>query len=201
MYQDKGAGGIVRYWVIKGNRRENEPFEDWFKQGHVMTWRTAKPPKSWQTGDRLFFWKSSPDRVLVGLGILKEIYDGRDEYGDANFDVEYLTSLLENQPTIVELRNDPRINTASFLKAGVAGTVYPLSQEQGENLFRIVVEKNTPLRTIWEDINLGDPDQFFDDINQDEQEYSGTEGRKRLVTHLQTERDRTLIERKKKTGS
>ncbi len=58
------------YWVVKGTSERND-FDIVLCRGAQQTWITKAPPRRlWAPGDRLFLWRSSPDREVVGLGEL-----------------------------------------------------------------------------------------------------------------------------------
>lgn len=65
--------------------------------------------------------------------------------------MKYLTNVFDNPTGINELRSHSLIRQASFLKIGPAQTVMPLTQQQGEALYNLVVSKN-PKYAIWKDI-------------------------------------------------
>ncbi|MBI1764335.1 MAG: HNH endonuclease [Acidobacteria bacterium] len=138
----------IHYWVIKGRPSDND-FESWLIPGTEDTWRTSRPPQSWSPGDRLFFWMSSPARCVVGLGVLKGLHKKKDKSGNNLFDVEYLTYPLANRPFIDDLRLNAKLFDASFLKSGPAWTVYSLTEEQGKELYQIVVGQNPEINLGW----------------------------------------------------
>lgn len=184
----------MRYWVIKGKPSEND-FDEILVPERRGTWHTGQPRKDWAKGDRLFFWESSPAKRLIGLGVIRGIRKERDELGRALFDVKYLTSRFNSPLSIDELRQYFAGNLPSFLKRNVAGTVFTLTNEQGEHLFRLVVLSNPGLRDIWPDILL-DNITAFPDI--DAADISGVEGRRVWTTHLRRERDQRIVEAKKR---
>jgi len=114
-------------------------------------------PKELASHDRLFIWQSSPAKKLVALAELKGIHDRKDRNGRTLFDIVYLTPLLEDQISIAELRQFPSISNASFLKSGPFATVFPLTNEQGETLFRIVAMRNPDVWGVWPDVEIVEP--------------------------------------------
>jgi predicted HNH restriction endonuclease len=189
----------MRYWVVKGRPREFSE-DSYYKPGARGRWWTGKPPKDLARGDRLLFWKAAPSLRLVMLGKLVRVLKEKDEYGDTNFDVIYLTHLFENPISIAELRQSFAKNLPSFLKAGPSGTVFPLNHEQGEELFRIIVEHNPEISDVWSDIDhiekekrVGD----LPDVDLISANVSVVEGGRRLITHLKIERDRKIVVAKK----
>lgn len=183
----------MRYWVIKGKPSENEFDEMLIPEKHG-TWHTAAPRKDWARGDRLFFWASSPAKQLIGLGIIRGIRDEKDEIGRSLFDVKYLTRKFTSPLSIEELRQYFKDDLPSFLKPDVAGTVYTLTTEQGEHLFRLAVFANPEWREVWHDIAI-DKTNTFPDI--DTESFSVMEGKKVFVAHLRRERNRKIVEAKK----
>src|SRR5262245_19263998 len=103
-------------------------------RGNTERWHTGPAPKDWAIGDRLFCWESTPALRMIGLAQLTQTDCGRDKRGDLLFEVEYQSTRLESMPGIRELRQIPILNRASFLKAGPATTVFPLTSEQADIL-------------------------------------------------------------------
>jgi hypothetical protein len=106
---------------------------------------SSRIPKTFSPGDTLFIWASAPTLRMIGRARLVDPHDGLD--GKIYyFRVEYLTNFIEG-PTIKELRRDPHLQTASFLKAGPAGTIFPLSQEQGSRILQCLTDSERSLGT------------------------------------------------------
>jgi EVE domain len=143
---------MLRYWIVKGKPKRND-FSAMLIPGKTGTWATKKPPKAWESDDRLFFWYSSPKLQLVGLGEFIEFEANPTSSGFTRFRVRYLSHLLRDPIGIDELRRDSTIGSASFLKSGAAGTVYPVSEKQGAQLFRLMCERDRALRSLWQDIS------------------------------------------------
>lgn len=184
----------MRYWVIKGKPSENN-FDELLVPGRHEKWHTGKPRKDWAKGDRLFFWESSPAKRLVGLGIIEGLRSEKDELGRALFDVQYLTSKFASPLSIEELRQHFAEDLPSFLKRDVAGTVFTLTNEQGEDLFRLVARSNPAWRNTWRDVSIVEV-AMFPDI--DAASISSVEGRRVWAIHLRRERDPRVIEAKKR---
>jgi hypothetical protein len=138
---------IMRYWVIKGRSRESD-FRAWLQPGLPDTWSTGRPPRGWERGDRLFFWEGSPELRVVGLGVLTAV-SSDDRARDRKFDVRYLTRYLHAAPCFAELRADPVIRSASFVKSGPAGTVFPITNVQASRLYALLIRDNPKLGRIW----------------------------------------------------
>jgi predicted RNA-binding protein with PUA-like domain len=140
----------MRFWIIKGNPARND-LDTMLVPGQLEPWVTRKPPRDWAEGDGLFFWKSAPALRLVGLGRIESVRP-RNAGGDTWFDLRYLTAPLEAPLSIAELRADPVVGDASFLKAGAAGTVFPLTDGQARHLLRRLAAANPTLRDFaWDD--------------------------------------------------
>jgi hypothetical protein len=135
----------MRYWIVKGRRNNQDLNGDIESMLNSKTrqgmWVTRKPPKAWSIGDRIFLWSSSPDICLMGLGELRGINE-TDEDGDTTFLLGYLTGPFTVRPDIHLLRKDPVVGSASFLKASVAGTLFPLDDNQALQLSKIIESKN-----------------------------------------------------------
>ena len=138
------------FWIIKGNPARND-LDSMLAPGKDEPWVTRKPPRDWAEGDAVFFWKSAPALRLVGLGRIESVR-APDDDGDSWFDLRYLTGPFEAPLSIAELRADAVIGDASFLKAGAAGTVFPLTEAQARHLLRWLTRTNPTLRGFaWDD--------------------------------------------------
>ena len=184
--------GPPNYWVIKGRSNQN----DWARMlvpGESSHWHTAKPPKTLESGDRIFCWESGARR-MVGLAELVAPDVGQNEKGETLFEVRYLTHRFVVMPTIKELRQVPVVENASFLKSGPATTILKLTREEGEALYQFLSVRNPDCATIWPDIAAELPAHVLTDVDSDFSALEGTSGR---VDHLRRERSRELVDRKK----
>jgi hypothetical protein len=133
----------VTAWVIKGRPSRNA-FEEMLVPGAKGRWVTKKPPSTWTSGDALFFWKGAPGLELVSVGTLVQVF-APDAEGRTFFEVEYSSGPLAYPLGIAELRANTVLDGASFLKAGAAGTVFPLTAEQAGRLADQVMGRNRGL--------------------------------------------------------
>jgi hypothetical protein len=138
----------MHFWIVKGNPRQND-LDEMLVPSKKERWVTRKPPREWTKGDGIFFWKSAPALCLVGIGSVFKVRE-KDDNGDAYFDVLYLTPPFERPLLIQELRADPIVGPASFLKAGAAGTVFLVSHEQARRLAELVRERHEGLNAIFD---------------------------------------------------
>ena len=181
----------MRYWVVKGQPANFEAQEAYYP-GRVDEWWTRKPPTSWSAGDRLFFWRSSPDRRLFVLGELAEPNLRRDRKGYTWFKVVYQSSPLPYELSIEELRAFFVEESPSFLKSGPSGTLFPLTSNQGEQIYRIVLQFNPKLAPIWQDVDVSEYIESPAPAIE-----SALEGHLELITHLRRERNSLLARAKK----
>ena len=130
-------------WIVKGNPTIND-LSKMLAPGAHEDWITKKPPRGWSAGDRVFMWKSAPALCVIGLAEIESIGEVDNE-GYAHFLLRYLTGPLENPVGIAALRADPIMGSASFLKAGAAGTVFPLTEPQASQLDALVRRANKAL--------------------------------------------------------
>jgi hypothetical protein len=133
---DPGVHGVPSrstYWIIKGKPERND-FTRLIK-GESWRWYTAKRLPTWHAGDTVFIWEGTPILRVVGRARLTNPDDGFDHNAN-HFLIEYLTNRIEG-PSITDLRRDPAFRTASFLKSGPAGTVFPLTSDQGSKLLQL----------------------------------------------------------------
>jgi len=130
----------VQFWIVKGRPSRND-LDEMLAPGRTQRWVTRKPPRTWAAGDGVFFWKGAPALRLVGMGQLKKP-NAKDAAGNAYFVLTYLTRPLDHPLGIEELRRDRVVGKASFLKAGAAGTVFPLSDRQAARLLELVRDRN-----------------------------------------------------------
>lgn len=163
--------------------------------GNAEVWHTAKPPTTWQVSDRLLCWESSPGLRLVGLAELSNAHVRINDDGETLFEVKYLTRILQSAPTIDELREIPVVKDASFLKSGPATTLQSISFEQAMALIRLVHGKNPELEPVWQDVDLNVYGSIIPDLDMT---VSDREGQKKLVHHFLRERDRRIVDLKKK---
>ena len=185
------------YWVVKGRPSEND-FEAWLKPGNRDVWRTMRPPKAWVKGDRLFFWRTSPSLDVVGLGEFLGQTPPNRQGENTIFRVKYLCPMLSRPVSIKELRSSRVMRGASILKAGPSGTVFRLTPQQGRHLYKAVCRRNPFVRDIWPDMREGmEVSAPIPDV--DSLDVSAEEGERRLVVHLRIERDRRIVEAKKRS--
>lgn len=182
----------MKYWVVKGRPGEND-FARMLRPKATDRWRTRRPPKDWTRGDRLFFWKGTPAREVVGLGEFARVVRPASHERDCVFVVRYSSRLLESPVGINQLRRDRILHPASFLKPGPSGTVFPLTGDQGEHLYRLASQRNPAVRGVWPELEQSD-DAPLADL---ELEKLATEGRLRLGRHLRRERKSWLVADKK----
>jgi hypothetical protein len=134
----------------------------------------------------------------VGIGEFLGLRSSGGPGGESLFNVRYLSPMLSAPVGIQELRKDPTFRDALFLKAGPAGTVFPLTVEQGERIYGLVAWQNPFVLGVWPDVReVSRGADVLPDL--DILGTSGTEGRRRLVSHLRLERDRGVVEAKKRT--
>ena len=180
------------YWVIKGNPRMNN-WGDMLAPGSQSTWRTARPPKNWKKGDRIFCWESTPSLCMIGFAEIANLNKGRDEYDDYLFDVRYLSTPLDYKPSLSELRSIEDLSQCTFLKVGPATTVFPITYDQASIIYQLIFQKSHIKQNIWPDLLAGPivevPD--VDDLTV------AKEGKKRLVQHFLKERNTAIIKKKK----
>jgi len=184
-----------RYFVLKATPENN--WKAFLRPGRIGTWWTAQPPKRvWRNGDRLFCWESSPGRRVVGLASLASTDAGVDAQERQLFRVRYLTRLLSRPVAIAELRESPIVGSASFLRAGACTTVQRLSFDQAEALFRIVAARNPEVASVWADLaTTGTDASPLADVDETAVRAGGIRAR----LHLDRERDKGIIERKRRS--
>ena len=119
----------MSYRVVKGRASKND-FDRWLRPGRPGRWHTARPPKDWEAGDRLFFWRAAPSAQVVGIGQLTGTGHRKPRGTDTEFSVKYLSRILKHPVGIEELRADDVLRNASFLKAGPSGTLFPSHQDK-----------------------------------------------------------------------
>jgi hypothetical protein len=158
----------------------------------VDVWRTARPPRAWASGDRIFFWESAPKLRIIAIGTLADPDWGQNDSGEKLFRVRYLSRRLRSMPTIHELRSLPIVNESSFLKAGPATTVLALTQPQAQAILSLLAARNADVAAIWPSPLPADSAPVVLDID-----FVAQEGRPHLAFHLVRERDPVLVASKK----
>jgi hypothetical protein len=82
----------VNYWLVRGSPAENGDFS-FMKAGKSDQWRTKRPPRNWQPGDRLLFWATAPRLELIALGEFHGESGQRTPEGETLYNVRYLTAV------------------------------------------------------------------------------------------------------------
>ena len=135
----------MNFWVVKGRPAENN-FDAMLVPDEEQAWRTQKPlPKQITKGDVVFIWASFPQLEFVGISQFQSSLEEKDEKGNNKFLLKYLSHRLINPIGIEALRADTMLNknsVPSFLKAGAAGTIFPLSMQQGERIHSLLLVNN-----------------------------------------------------------
>jgi hypothetical protein len=179
----------MRYWLVRGKPRENGDF-GFIKPGNRYPWRTKRPPRDWRPGDRLFFWASSPRLEVIALGEFAGETGELTPEGEVLYNVAYLTSVLPRPLMQAELRADPALKDAIFLKPGFASSVVRLTETEGPHLYRLVLAENRSIERVWPD--LEETSVALPDVDE-----SALEGDKRLAQHFRRERNRAIVRAKK----
>jgi hypothetical protein len=100
--------------------------------------------------------RRAPALRLVGLGRI-DATRAPDASGESWFDLRYLTAPVASPLGIDTLRADPVVGDASFLKAGAAGTVFPITPVQARRLLRLLAKDNPRLRDFAWDTEAARP--------------------------------------------
>lgn len=146
---DSESASGINYWIVKGKPSQND-FDRFLLPGSTGRWYTRRLPRLCEPGDRLIFWRGTPALEVVGLGeFVGVVIEHRKEDGKTIFEVKYLTDVLPNPIGIAQLRQDAVLGSASFLKSGPAGTVFPLTRQQGTRLYNQVSHQNPKVRGVW----------------------------------------------------
>ena len=186
----------MNYWVLRGNPKHNEPFEQFLRRGRSGEWWTRRPPRGLRPGDRIFIWASNPRLEVIGLAELTGLPRPPDSEGRYWLPLRYLTDVLSHPVVRSELRSNPILKKSVLFKRGPTTTVVPLTRQEGDELLRLVRAKNPSLGPIWRDVR-GKPKatgQILPDVDLD---LEGKEGSRVLVRHLRVERDYRLVRAKK----
>ncbi len=128
----KALAGRESAWLVKG-RPDWNSLEETVRPGRTARWVTRKPPRDWLDGDLVVLWEGAPRLRVCGIAEVIHV-EPKDPQGDVHFGLRYLTAYFANGPTISQLRADRRLRSASFLKTGPAGTVFPLTRPQAARL-------------------------------------------------------------------
>ena len=140
----------MRFWIVKGRPSRND-LQAAMSPGRAERWVTRRPPRDWAVGDGVFLWEAAPALRLLGLGRVTATRTPNPK-GDTFFDLTYLTPALEAPLTMAALRSDAVVGGASFLKAGAAGTLFPLTERQARRLLQLVRRQNPNIKAVeWGD--------------------------------------------------
>jgi hypothetical protein len=142
----------MRYWVVKGNPREND-LDVMLSRGALAKWRTGKPPKKWRRGDRLFFRSSAPRLEFVGLGQFLGETGEFTSKGETIYAVKYLTNPLRRRVRAADLRKDANCRTANFLKPAVAQGVLEIPDNQARRIYAMLNDVNDGALSVWKDLS------------------------------------------------
>jgi HNH endonuclease/EVE domain-containing protein len=141
----------VNYWVLKG-RPGNTDWKNWLWPGNEVREGTAKSVSALRTGDRVFYWKSSPARCLVALGRVTDVRHAKERGRRTETKVRVLTKEFDPPIGIAQLRKVVSLGNPSFLKSGAPGTYYPLTTEQAVILYHLSIINSPAYRTVWHDL-------------------------------------------------
>lgn len=184
----------MRYWVARARPALNGPFDEWVIRGRTGHWWTKKLPRTWEKGDRMFVWASSPQQEIVALGELSRPKTRKDKDGRHRYHLRYLTSVLKNPISRQQLNATASLRRSILLKHGPSSSVVRLTDEEGEELYRLVVQKNPDTKNIWPKLLTRNSVLSSLPVHSD---LEGKEGSKALRTHIQIERDPKLVKAKK----
>ena len=184
----------MRYWVARAKPALNEPFADWLIPERIGRWWTKRPPRTWDTGDRLFLWASSPQRQIIALGELAGLQTAPDEEGFYRYRLRYLTGVLPQPVERATLSSDPVLSRSILLKYGPSTSVVRLTDDEGEQLYRLVVAQNPETDSVWPELLGRETPQA---LSLPDVDLTGKEGLRVLRSYLQVERDRSLVAAKK----
>ena len=135
MKAPKALAGRESAWLVKG-RPDWNSLEETVRPGRTARWVTRKPPRDWLDGDLVVLWEGAPRLRVCAVAEVIHV-EPKDSQGDVHFGLRYLTAYFANGPTISQLRADRTLRSASFLKTGPAGTVFPLTRPQAARLVRL----------------------------------------------------------------
>ena len=146
----------MRFWVVKGRPSRND-LREMLAASRVGQWVTRRPPRAWESGDAVFVWEAAPRLRVVGLARVKKVHAPNGD-GETFFDLTYLTGVFDAPLTLKALRGDAEVGAASFLKAGAAGTVFPLTAKQAHHLLGLAKQGNVSARGVAWDAEPTQPD-------------------------------------------
>lgn len=184
----------MRYWVVRAKPAWNDPFEDWIIPKSVGRWQTKRPPRAWEKGDRVFVWASSPRQEILGLSELHALPTKPDREGRHWFRLNYLSGVLQKPIERRTLAANPLLRKSILLKSGPSFSVVRLTDSEGEELYRLVAQRNPETNGIWPELLRKSSTLAPLPIDID---LEGREGTKALRTHIQYERDPRLVKAKK----
>lgn len=144
----------MNYWILKANPRYNKPFKQWILPGASDKWGADRtPPKDFREGNKVVFWQSGTRQRVIALGFVEDPTLKTNAEGRRHFRVCFTTGVVDETWDLVALRKLSLFKNAGFLKSGPTATIYRLSAEQGEFLYR---QTSSGERDVsdWEQINM-----------------------------------------------
>lgn len=181
----------MNYWVCRGRAENN--FKASLKRGRIALWHTARRPRQIARGDLIFLWESSPHKHLIGLSLVHRGNCGTGRDGDQLFKQRYLTRRLSSPLKLEELRRVAIVNQASFLKAGPARLLLPVTEEQAEILLALIELRNPSEFPSSLRVDRTHAVSFVADVTRVPME----EGAQKLALHFYRERRPELARDKK----
>ena len=145
----------VRSWIVKGRPSENDFAA--MRAGVEEVWHTRKPPRDWSLGDAVFVWCGAPALRLTGTATITQT-DPAAPGALTFFTLRYTSDPLATPLTVHQLRADPALANASFLKSGPPGRSSRFLPSQAARLEELVAPP-TPklalsLRQPWAELIL-----------------------------------------------
>lgn len=132
----------MNYWIIKARPDRND-VRRLPSAGKLDMWYTTRLPQDWSQDDLLLVWAGAPMLRIIAIADLMRP-DAGFRQGYNHFLIKYRTGFLDG-PGLRELRSDHIVRSASFLKAGPSGTVFPLTPKQGRHLLELLQDQGQPI--------------------------------------------------------
>lgn len=144
----------MKYWVVKA-RPQNVRDLKRCKIGERELWWAGSKPREIEVGDRLFLWQGARVSQVCALARLATPIPNKPRGRERQFRIIHETGALDAPVSQDALRFEFAKQMPSFLKAGAAGTFFPLTEAEAKVVWRLVRDRNPRIAGVWKSWSSG----------------------------------------------